>query len=196
MSKGRISDQIYPGLTYDYHDDSYFFQTTTEPEDVYFIRKKILDTGRNKESFYMKPLDGFQKVKDGHFAYFCEEATAIRAIRESFESHEICTLKTVPFHRNELIGFIIKKYSPLRKRLFLNLLWMQEVGIIYKVSQHWNGVRPTCTSRGHFEDVRMEYLAPIFLFLIVAHILSLTLLFCELFVKYLQKMTIENVKVN
>lgn len=154
-----------------------------------------MNNGRLKDSIYLSPTEGFRKVKDGHYAFFCEEAIAFRAIQKLFEPHEICTLKRVSFRRNDLVGLIIKKFSPLRERIFINLLLMHEVGIIHKVSRHWNGVRPTCTARGHFEGVRMEYLAPIFIFLILALNLSSLILICEIFLNKISETKIERKKL-
>lgn len=143
----------------------------------------------------MSPTDGFQKVKDGHFAFFCEESTANRVIENIFVPHEICSLERIPLRRNDLIGYILKKFSPLRERFLINLLWMNEIGIIYKISRHWNGARPPCVSRGHFEGVRFEYLASIFLFLGFAHVLSLIILSVELLMnRYHMKRKTKRVK--
>lgn len=158
------------------------FQGNTEPEDILFIQKKILDTGRDKESFYMNPTEGFQKVKDGHFAFFCEEPTANRFIRKIFEPHEICDTRKVSFKRNDLVGIVVNKLSPLRERFLINFLWMAEVGIEHKVYHYWNDMDLTCTTHGHFESVRLEYLAPIFGFLLFAYVLSIIILLIETFI--------------
>lgn len=135
----------------------------------------------------MTPTEGFQKVKDGHFAFFCEEPTANRYIRKLFELHEICDTRKVSFRRNDLVGIIVKKYSPLRERIFINYIWMIEVGIFYKVDRYWNDMNIMCTSQGHFEGVRLEYLVPIFGFLIFSYFLSIIILCIELCQAKMQK---------
>lgn len=135
----------------------------------------------------MDPYDGFRRVQSGRFAYFCEEPTANRVIANLFQSHEICQTITLSFRRNDPGGLILKKLSPFRKRFMINLLWMKEVGIFHKIYRHWNAAPPICQSYGHFESVRFKYLALVFLFLFFAQILSMIILFVEIFFSKLQK---------
>lgn len=135
------------------------------------------------ESFYLTPENGFRRVKQGHFAFFCEEPTANRYIRMLFEPHEICETKKVYFSRNDLAGFALKKFSPFRERIFLNYMWLSEVGIAKKILHYWNDKDIICKSSNHFESVRIEYLVPIFVLLLLAHVVSSFILVCEIFYK-------------
>lgn len=130
---------------------------------------------------FINPYDGFRRVKFGRFAFFCEEPTANRVIGKLFRSYEICQTIKLSLHRNEPGALVLKKLSPFRERFIINLLWMKEVGIFYKIYRHWNAITPICRSSGHFESVRFEYLAPIFLFIVFSHILSLIILFFEIY---------------
>lgn len=128
----------------------------------------------------MSPAEGLQKVKNGNFAFFCEEPIADRIMRRSFESYEICETKKVYFQRNDHVGILIKQYSPLRERFVINFIWTREVGVFHQINYHWNGRKTTCKSNGHYRSVRLEYLTLVFIFLIVAYILSCIILLGEI----------------
>lgn len=140
----------------------------------------------------MSSLEGFGKVRDGRFAFFCEEPIANRIIHNIFEPHEICEIRRVYFRRNELAGIIVKKYLPIRERFFINFLWMKEVGIVYKINHYWNKIELSCESNGHFDGVRLEYLATIFMFLLFAQILSIIILIYEIRIEKYAKCKIQN----
>lgn len=131
----------------------------------------------------MSAQDGFANVRHGHFAFFCEETDANSVILRLFKNHEICETKKILIQRSDTIGIILKKHSPLRERFIINYLWTNEVGVLFKILRHWNGMKLTCTPNSHFQSVRIEYLAPIFWILILAHILSFLIFFGEVFVK-------------
>lgn len=156
------------------------FQGSLEAQ---FVTKKMLNTGRNNESFFLSANAGFENVRQGNYAFFCEESEANRVIKNIFKRHEICETRKIPFQRNDPLGIILRKYSPLRERFSINFLWLHEVGIYLKIFRHWNGNKLTCISQGHYESVRLEYLAPIFWILILAHILSIILFVGEIFIK-------------
>lgn len=135
---------------------------------------------------FISPYDGFRKVKDGNFAFYCQKSTAISVILKLFEPYEICDTKEIEFRQNPPAAIIVKKLSPLRERLLINWLWMNEIGITHKIIRHWNGILPSCESNGYFQSVRFEYVASIFILLIFAHILSFIICILECF-KYEMK---------
>lgn len=57
---------------------------------------------------------------------------------------------------------------------------MTEVGILFRINHHWNGIKLTGKSNGHFESVRIDYLAPIFIFLLVSYVLAVLILLYEI----------------
>lgn len=156
-----------------------WLQGTVDPRDIRLLKKKVLDTKRSNESFYLISYDGFEKVRQGHFGFLCQESFANRVVRNIFEPYEICETRRINF-RNEPVGIILKKYSPLRERFVINLLWLNEVGIHFKINLHWNGRKLKCLSHNHYESVRIEYLAPIFGILILAYISSIGILVVEM----------------
>lgn len=165
----------------------FFFQGTTDPIDLQLIKKKILDTGRNRETFFMDPFDGFRHVKSGHFAFFCEEPIANRVIGKIFRNFEICQTIKLSLHRRDPGALMIKKLSPFRERFVINFLWTKETGVFHKIFQHWNSLSRTCMSYDHFESVRFEYLAPIFIALALVYMMSLTILLSEICVNKILK---------
>lgn len=160
----------------------WWLQETADPRVVRLLKKKVFDTNRDYESFFEEPNEGFEKVRQGRFGFLCEESHANRVIQQQFEPYEICETHRISF-RNELIGMILKKHSPIRERFVINFIWMNEVGIYYKINLHWNGIKITCLSHNHYESVRIEYVAPIFGILILAYLLSVGILFTEIYVK-------------
>lgn len=135
------------------------------------------------DSFFFDPFDGFRRVKNGHFAIYCDRAVASMVIPKIFEPHEICDTKQIAFRQTNPISLVLKKFSPLRERLFINWLRMKEVGIVHRILKYWNRGWPPCQSNGHFESVRIEYVFPIFLFLLVVYVVSIFILLIEIYNK-------------
>lgn len=140
-------------------------------------------------------MDGIQKVRDGHFAFFAEELRAYQEIINYYQPHEICDTKIISISIDDSIGIIVKKYSPLRESFLINFLWMKEVGIFYKIHMYWNGKKLSCISRGHYESVRIEYLAPVFLILVLVYVISLFILICEIIIKLWSRKEVQNNQV-
>lgn len=160
-----------------------YFQYTRKDDYVDFVTTNILKNNQNVSSILMDPREGLQRVKRGHFAFYCDESTATAIIPNLFDPHEICETHEFQFNTSYLTGVYVKKYSPLRERLTINFLRISEIGIRRKVSQYWNRVKPKCKSNGHFESVRIEYIAPIFLLLLGFQIFSIVILFCEKYIE-------------
>lgn len=159
--------------------NSFRFQSPREDDYVDFTRAKVIKSGQNLQDMFMDPHTGLRKVKEGHFAFYCEESIAQAIIPKMFESHEICDTNEILFKRTAPGGFIIKKYSPLRERLTINWLRICENGIRQKMLQYWNRVKAPCTPTGHFNKTRVEYVAPIILLLVLAYFISILILLCE-----------------
>lgn len=157
----------------------FLFQVTRNNNQNKFVRTKILKPGQDINSILFDPLEGLRKIKEGHFAFYCEEAVALVIIPKLFDPHEICGTNQILFDRSSPAGVFIKRFSPLRERFLINFLRISEIGIRRKMLDHWNGVKPNCTSKGHFESLRIEYIAPALLFLAAAHLISLLILICD-----------------
>lgn len=74
---------------------------------------------------------------------------------------------------------MVKKASSFRERLILNWMRIDEIGIAHRIFIHFNGKRPVCSSKGHFESIRLEYVAPAYLFLFSIYVCSILILFVE-----------------
>lgn len=136
----------------------------------------------------MKPYVGLRKVKDGRFAFYCEQLIAEQIIPKLFNSHEMCDTKKIPFRRHFPIGIIINKLSPFRERLFRDWMWLSETGINNQALKFWQRVRIACDFKAYFSSVRFEYLSSLFLFLYIAHVMAFCLLCVEIIVDKLNKM--------
>lgn len=161
-------------------------QNTMFKSDEKFVRNKMRNTGRPVESYHMNPYEGLERVRTSNFAYYCEQSTARALIKKLFEPHEICDTKEIEYETFFSLGIIVKKHSPLRERLLLNWIWMFEIGIYNKIWRHWNQPMPPC-SLINFKSVRLEYDAPIFIFLAAAYIVSFGILIFELIYSWLTK---------
>lgn len=131
----------------------------------------------------MSAFDGFMNVRQGHFAFFSGEGVAKPVILKLFENHEFCQTRKIRFQLNDPRGLVLRNRSPLRDRFVINHLWMNEVGVFSRILRHWKGTKLACTPNSHYESVRIEYLAPIFWMLILAHFLSFFIFVGEVFVK-------------
>lgn len=145
-----------------------------------------MSTGRNLQDFFLDPYEGFRRVKDGHFAFYSEESAANEVIPKLFQPHEICGIREIAYRSNFPVGVMVKRSSPLRERLLLNWIRIDEIGIAHKILSHFNGIKPVCSTKGHFESIRFEYVAPIFLFLFSIYICSFCIFLLELIVSKLK----------
>lgn len=150
------------------------------PSDIRYIKEKIWNTGRNMDSLFIGAYDGFREVKAGRFAFFCEEPIARQVMRKLFEPHEICSTKVISFQGTLNFGIVLKKFAPLRERLLINWIWVNEVGITRRIFLFWNTPKLVCTYEGHFESVRIEYVALIFLLLFSSFVLAIVILMLEI----------------
>lgn len=144
----------------------------------------------------MEPFAGFELVQQGNFAFFCEEPTANRVIGLLFTEFEICETRKIAFQRNDPGGIILQKYSPFRERFVINFLWMKECGIFNKIYRHWNGFKLSCVSHGHYESVRIEYIASIFWIFIGAHGVAMCILISEAITNRMKKYRLKKIVRN
>lgn len=152
-----------------------------------FINKKVKKSGRDLQEFFHNPFKGLKRVRDEQYAFYCESSAARAIIPKLFEPHEICDTKEIFYQNPEPIGIVIKKHSPLRELLLLNWIRMYEYGTFNKNWRHWNHKKPPCVSASHFESVRLEYDAPIFMLLAVSYLISLLILVLEFNIAYFRR---------
>lgn len=65
----------------------------------------------SKKSF-LKANDGFQLVQQGKYAFHCEANTAFPIIQNMFTPRQLCDLNVLPFRRDKMQAFVIRKDSP------------------------------------------------------------------------------------
>lgn len=156
------------------------FQTTTEPDYLDFIQKTVLSSGRSLESFFMSANEGFRRARGGSFAFYCERSVALTAIPRIFEPSEVCDTKEILFRRDDPIGIVMKKFAPLRERLLINWIWMNEIGLVRQTLRYWSVSKLSCQTKGRFLRVEFEYIAAMYTFLAAAYVLSLCCLVAEI----------------
>lgn len=122
-------------------------------------------------------------MKEGHFAFYCEDAIAAFVIPKLFRPHEFCDTKEILFRREDPVGMIVKKFSPLRERILIDWLWRNEVGVSNRILRHWRLNSLKCESGGYFDRVRLQYVTPIFGFLVCSYFLSIFILIIEILKK-------------
>lgn len=160
---------------------------TSDENSKTFLRKRVYESGQNFNSFFMGAYEGFERVRKGHFAFYCEEPVAQIIIPKLFDPHEIYNLNRIGFQSNDLVGIIVRKSSPLRERFLINWIRLSEAGIYHKIIKHWNNPQNIDSfSRAHFEGVRFEYVVPIFFCLLLAQVFTMLLLFVEIIIDYCQ----------
>lgn len=130
----------------------------------------------------MDSYSGLRKVKDGNFAFFCEQLTADIIISKLFSQHEMCDTKQILFRRHYPSGVVVKKSSPFRERFTLNWIRMHEIGIKNKIMKYFYWSKITCNFKAHFTSVRLEYVSSIFLFLFIAYFVSICIFSGEIFI--------------
>lgn len=140
------------------------------------------------KSLFVGPYEGFMRMKMGHYAFYCEGPTARMFLPMLLKPHELCDTRLIPFPENSLAGIVVAKFFPLRERLRINWLWMNEVGVVFKKRLYWHGWKIHCRHNSYFEEVRFQYMAILVLFLLISYILSLAILAKEIyFDKFLRK---------
>lgn len=60
----------------------------------------------------MKTQEGFELVQKGMFAFHCDANTAFPIIRTTFTEPQLCNLNVLPFRREKLQSFVLKRNSP------------------------------------------------------------------------------------
>lgn len=84
-------------------------QSTQDAELRSFVAKKV---NLNDNSYFLKSRDGLQLVRHQPYAFHCEANTAFPIIRSLFTPREICQLNVLPFRRDKMQAFVIRKNSP------------------------------------------------------------------------------------
>lgn len=128
----------------------------------------------------MSSYEGFLKVRNGHFAFHCEDKSAHVLMAKMFDPHQICDTKTVMFRPSFKNGVILKKKSPFRERLSINWFRLREIGILGKHKKIWITPKPTCISSYYYKSIEFKYIAPLIVLLLSINILSFIILLCEI----------------
>lgn len=87
----------------------FHIKATRDPVFEYFISKKV---NMNDDSIFLKSHEGLANVQQQRYAFHCEANTAFPIIAKTFSQTQICNLNVIPFRRERMQGFIIRKYSP------------------------------------------------------------------------------------
>lgn len=135
----------------------------------------------------MEVDEGIRKVQKRNFAYHCDEAVVHKILPNIMDPHQICDTKIITLLPRYKNGVLLSKKSPFRDRFAINLSWIREVGIVYKKLRHWKGSKPSCVFKYYFRSINLYYVSPLFLLLIIAGIISLLILLCEIYVDQLNK---------
>lgn len=155
-------------------------QTTVDPEQRYFIQKKLNESGDfNISSVLYTLYDGLNLVRRGGFAFHCEGSTGYPVVAKLFLPEEICDIHEVPFRKNIIQGISLRKHSPFLKMIKTRAFWMIETGIMSKQERHWVPPKPPCFSNGIITSVGFDYIAPLFFFLFIAYTWALIVLIFE-----------------
>lgn len=163
------------------------FQVGAKDKDVKIIGKKVFNFSKKVDSLFLKPYDSFRKLKRKNVAIFCEGIAAREYIPKLFASHQICDTRKILFPQNTIGGILVKKKFPLRERLLINWLWMNEAGIVIKINHHWKGDEIKCESKTHFDYVDIHYVALTLVLLFVSYILSVIILCVEIYTKKIKR---------
>lgn len=86
-----------------------FSQSTQDPEFKFFIAKKVK---LNDDLNFLNSHEGLNNVQRQRYAFHCEANTAFPIIASTFTQSQICDLNVIPFRREKMQGFIIRKNSP------------------------------------------------------------------------------------
>lgn len=68
-----------------------------------------------KKANFLDKDDGMAKVRERHWAFFTEGATAYKAIEDTFYEHEKCGLQQIEFLEIVEPHQALKKNSPLKE---------------------------------------------------------------------------------
>lgn len=156
-------------------------QNERNDEDLRIMSKKIYGPSKDLEYLFVEKYQGIEKVRKGHYAFYSDGPVARILIPKMFEPHEICETRAVQYLNNTFAGVMVNKNSPFRKRLLINWLWINEVGIVFKTKKHWQAEPLHCISRTHFKQVSFQYIAIALLFLVFLYVLSLIILCIEIY---------------
>ncbi|GAB0096805.1 uncharacterized protein DMENIID0001_123730 [Sergentomyia squamirostris] len=132
----------------------YYFKIVTDP-----IRKAFYDTKiapPNKKDKFMHKTEGIARMRKGLFAFHTEAGAGYKMIEETFFEHEKCGLIEVDFLKVPYPWYCIKKRSPYKDIIKVQLFKLREHGIQSREIDKIYTKKPECSSQGKtFESVRL-----------------------------------------
>lgn len=114
-------------------------QSTQDAELRSFLTKKV---NLNDNSYFLKSHDGLQLVRKQQYAFHCEANTAFPIIRSLFTPREICLLNVLPFRRDKMQAFVIRKISPFHD--IFAIKWVSRIWILPKKKSPYSLTSNNC----------------------------------------------------
>lgn len=119
-------------------------------------------------------------MQQQRYAFHCEANTAFPIISDTFSPRQICNLNVIPFRREKMQAFVIRKNSSFHDIFAIKIFWMRETGIISKHQRHWNAQQPPCLSNALFSSIEISSTVASIELLIFGYSLTIVILLFEI----------------
>ncbi|XP_039292414.1 glutamate receptor ionotropic, delta-2-like [Nilaparvata lugens] len=177
-----LSDLTRSPLTVGVQDLTYNrvnFKETFDRDVRSLYETKILS---KKHNAYCSPSEGIKNVRRGFFAFQVEVDQGYKLISDTFEESEKCGLSEMTLFPMPVLVLTVTKRSGYRELFTRQLRWQREVGIMNRIAGRWLPQKPSCSSRGGGDYVRvgMSELLPAWRILLAGFLLAAAIFTLEL----------------
>ncbi|RZF42909.1 hypothetical protein LSTR_LSTR003625 [Laodelphax striatellus] len=128
------------------------FKETFDRDVRSLYETKILS---KKHNAYCSPSEGIRSVRKGFFAFQVEVDQGYKLISDTFEESEKCGLSEMTLFPMPVLVLTVTKRSGYRELFTRQLRWQREVGIMNRIAGRWLPQKPSCSSRGGGDYVRV-----------------------------------------
>lgn len=119
---------------------------------------------------------GLDRVRRGGHAYHCEDTHAYTYIRKTFDPVEMCDINEIYLRNKMLVGYMSNKQSPYLELFKTKFRKFRETGVLSKYNRRWMPEKPACLVESFVFGVGLEYVGPLFMFLVCAMMLCVLML--------------------
>ncbi|KAJ9593929.1 hypothetical protein L9F63_014643 [Diploptera punctata] len=124
---------------------------------------------------------GVENLRTGLNAFYAGPE-AYKVMSNTYEEYEKCRLKEIILNPSNLLSIPIKKGSSYKNHVTQKCRRLKETGMIDRVYKTWYTQKPTCVASSQgFVSVRIKDFYPTLVVLSIGLLVSITLLFIELF---------------
>ncbi|XP_067644314.1 ionotropic receptor 75a-like [Eurosta solidaginis] len=149
------------------------------PEVRRFKRK--IDSSPHPQEIWMPLKKGILRVRDQPgFVFGFEASTGYFFVKRYYKPYEICDLNELLFRPEKSLYSQVHKNSSYKEVTKQKIIRILETGVSIKLHRHWVQTTLECFDSNFIVEVGMEYMAPLFMLLLVTYFLVIGILLLEI----------------